>query len=315
MSEQRIAKSVPAIDWLRAHIDHDGAECLPWPFAVVDGYGVMWTKEKYHYAHKLMCELVHGPAPSPQHLAARSCGRNGIPCVHPLHLSWKSRSQIRLEEAAAWRAAPRPKRAWKLSRAQTLKVRALKGKKTQRAIAKQFGISQQTVSWIQSERHGFIKGRRQEVLFAALAAASGPMTLAEITIAAKFPNGRTAHQQMCKFVRRGDIERVKASYRLPFTPERSRQAFDAVGAAISRGLPPQMRDDVHQDVALQIIEGEVALGDIRAAVAAAIKRYHKLHPSTYGPTSLDAAISGTEGLTLHDLIIGSDGRSEMMAGA
>jgi hypothetical protein len=38
----------------------------------------------------LVCEETHGPAPSPQHEAAHSCGNGSNGCVTKGHLSWKT---------------------------------------------------------------------------------------------------------------------------------------------------------------------------------------------------------------------------------
>lgn len=310
----RIAARGTTLDWLLAHVDHAGDECLPWPFAQNAGYGWVSVDGKRTYAHIVMCQKVHGPAPSPVHQASRSCSDRTVACVNPRHLQWKTPTQLRLEEGAARRAeiagaGPYVKKRWKLRRDHVEKIRALKGKKTQTAVGRMFGVQRQTVSMIWRGEIWSCGARSPEQarFFAAMEAAGRPMTMRDLKAASGL-NGNTLHTITRKLTETGEIERIGKAWRLPFTPERSRQIFDAVGAAISKGLPPQMRDDVRQDVALQIIEGEVALGDIRATVAAAIKRYHKLHPSKYGPASLDAALPGTEGMTLHDKLIGHDGR-------
>jgi HNH endonuclease len=35
-----------------------------------------------------MCELAYGPAPSPRHQVAHSCGKGHEGCVNPRHLRW-----------------------------------------------------------------------------------------------------------------------------------------------------------------------------------------------------------------------------------
>lgn len=80
------------IKWLRAHTDYSHDWCLIWPFvSKLHGYGQFGYLGKNYYAHRFMCELAHGPAPSPLHEAAHSCGRGHEGCVNPQHLSWKTK--------------------------------------------------------------------------------------------------------------------------------------------------------------------------------------------------------------------------------
>jgi hypothetical protein len=50
------------------------------------------------YAHRLMCQLAHGDPPTPDHIAAHSCGRGHEGCVNPNHLSWKTYSENELDK-------------------------------------------------------------------------------------------------------------------------------------------------------------------------------------------------------------------------
>ena len=52
-------------------------------------------------AHRAMCELVHGPAPTPKHQAAHSCHRGCDGCVLPQHLHWATDAENRAERRAA----------------------------------------------------------------------------------------------------------------------------------------------------------------------------------------------------------------------
>lgn len=73
------------LPWIKAHVPYSGADCLIWPFGR--------ARRGYAMAHgtsatRIMCELAHGPAPTPRHHAAHSC-HNGIGgCIHPQHLHW-----------------------------------------------------------------------------------------------------------------------------------------------------------------------------------------------------------------------------------
>jgi hypothetical protein len=72
--------------WLQDHVDHDGDECLIWPFGRDDGgYAGPINGQR---AYRAMCELANGPAPTPKHWVAHSCGRGQFGCVHPQHVRW-----------------------------------------------------------------------------------------------------------------------------------------------------------------------------------------------------------------------------------
>jgi hypothetical protein len=88
------AKNGQPIQWLKTHIGFDGRDCLPWPFSRMEsGYaGVVWPDPNAAsgvLAHRFMCQLINGPAPSEDHEVAHSCGRGRtVGCVHPKHVRW-----------------------------------------------------------------------------------------------------------------------------------------------------------------------------------------------------------------------------------
>lgn len=66
-------------------------------------------------AARLMCELFHGPAPTPEHEASHLCDDNWC-CVHPWHLMWETKRENmarmwkrRREEAELDLRLPAPK--------------------------------------------------------------------------------------------------------------------------------------------------------------------------------------------------------------
>lgn len=139
-----------AIQWLRDHVDHNGAECLIWPFSTNGtGYGVLGYEGGRLYAHRKMCELAKGPPPSPDHEAAHDCGNGMSGCVNPKHLDWKTRSENHLDRR---RHGTHATSVWgsrgKLSAAQKMEILALKGKLPQRVIAARYGVHFETVSRI-----------------------------------------------------------------------------------------------------------------------------------------------------------------------
>lgn len=131
------------IRFLREHVTFRGKGCLTWPMAGDGrGYGLIGYNGRIYKAHRLMCELAHGPAPSRGHHAAHSCGRGHEGCVHPEHLSWKlpkDNMADAVRHGTTRDNAGRPLR--KLTPEQVQKILALKGKKTQLEIGAMFGVS------------------------------------------------------------------------------------------------------------------------------------------------------------------------------
>lgn len=82
--------------WLRAHVNHQGDECLTWPFArTSDGVGRMGKKIEIGefrtaQAPRAMCALAHGLPPFETAQAAHSCGKGHLGCINPRHLRWRS---------------------------------------------------------------------------------------------------------------------------------------------------------------------------------------------------------------------------------
>lgn len=143
--------------FLRSLVGHDGDECVIWPMFrdPTTGYGRIGvrgkpTSNRVGYAHRVMCELAHGKAPSPIHEVAHSCGRGRHGCVNPNHLGWKTRSENQLDRKAHGTATTNKYgRRGKLNEEQRREIRELRGKMTQIKIAALYGVHFETVSRIQ----------------------------------------------------------------------------------------------------------------------------------------------------------------------
>ncbi len=73
---------------------YDGTDCLLWPYSCNDsGYGRMQFDGRVQIVSRLACEEEHGPAPTPKHDAAHSCGKGHLACVAKRHMSWKTRAE------------------------------------------------------------------------------------------------------------------------------------------------------------------------------------------------------------------------------
>lgn len=137
-----------AIAFLRDNVSYAGTDCLIWPFfRKTNGYGVLGYLGRVRLAHRLMCTLVNGEPPTPDHEAAHSCGRGTDGCVHPLHVSWKTGRENVLERREHGTVPATNK--LKLTRAQRREICELKGTMNQREIAAKFGVVFQHVSYIQ----------------------------------------------------------------------------------------------------------------------------------------------------------------------
>lgn len=85
-SEPTKAANGTLLAWLAAHVDHQGEDCLIWPFS--SGYGTVKVNGRSEKAHRYMCRLAHGAPPTLAHHAAHNCGKGHEGCVHPQHLRW-----------------------------------------------------------------------------------------------------------------------------------------------------------------------------------------------------------------------------------
>jgi len=136
------------IQWIRDHEHYPHKDwCLMWPFSKTRGYGTFGYLGKGYYAHRFMCQLTHGEAPSPNHQAAHSCGNGHLGCVNPNHLSWKTQSENQLDcREHGTQAKNEVGNGGRINQGIAEEIRALKGVKTQWQIAEQYRISESSVS-------------------------------------------------------------------------------------------------------------------------------------------------------------------------
>lgn len=80
----------PATFYRNVVLTYEGDDCLIWPFGRSDnGYGVINGGRRSKVVSRRVCEDEHGPAPSPAHHAAHSCGNGHKGCVNRRHIDWK----------------------------------------------------------------------------------------------------------------------------------------------------------------------------------------------------------------------------------
>lgn len=137
--------------FLRGHLADEDGPCLIWPLFrdPGTGYGKLGHLGEHLYAHREMCKLVNGPAPSPDHEASHSCGRGHDGCVHPKHLSWKTNAENQADRRRHGTAATNPFGGrTRRSPEQTEEIRRAIGTDTVTALAARFNVSRRTIERI-----------------------------------------------------------------------------------------------------------------------------------------------------------------------
>lgn len=129
-------------EWVRDAARYDGDDCLIWPFSTTVGYGQTWWDGKPALASRVVCTLAHGPAPTPLHQAAHSCGKGHKGCVSPRHLRWATRKENETDKTA------HGTRGKKLSPETVMAILSLRDTMSGVAIARKFGTTPSNVSSI-----------------------------------------------------------------------------------------------------------------------------------------------------------------------
>ena len=129
----------PLMQWIvDVALPNQGDDCLTWPFTRIrTGYGRIGRGGKNHYAHRYICQLVHGEPPEPNYHAAHSCGNGHLACVNPRHLSWKTSSENQLEGRKHCRRVLTPQ--------QVAEIRRLRGIARTDHLAERFGVTEPTI--------------------------------------------------------------------------------------------------------------------------------------------------------------------------
>lgn len=137
-----MTKRYEAINWLLAHVQYQGDDCLIWPFSKDKrvGRGRCGYKGKMYWTHRLMCIFAHGEPPSPELDTAHSCGNGSLGCVNPKHLSWETRQKNCIDGVVhGTQYIPSGRRDKLGHRREELISR--KGKQTVVSAAEEFGVS------------------------------------------------------------------------------------------------------------------------------------------------------------------------------
>jgi hypothetical protein len=143
---------IPTI-FFRDALRYTGKECLLWPFAIGSaGYPKVSIGQhaKSRDAHRWLCELAYGPAPTPQHVAAHHCGQKL--CLNPGHIRWATQTENMADKIIhktnhAKETHPRRK----LTNDAVRDIRESKG--PLKEAAKKYGVHFSTISSIRLGKH------------------------------------------------------------------------------------------------------------------------------------------------------------------
>ncbi len=125
-------------------LPYTGNDCLLWPYAGVKGYGVMNVDGRSQYVHRLICERIHGPPPTPQHEAAHGCGVTR--CCTQAHLSWKTHAENQADKVIhGTQCRGESHGRSKLTEDDVREIRRLSGSMRQKDIAARYGITSPNV--------------------------------------------------------------------------------------------------------------------------------------------------------------------------
>lgn len=134
---------------------YEGEACVIWPFSrSTNGYAWMKREGRMQYVSRLMCELVNGSPPSPNHESAHNCGKGRSGCINPTHLRWATPVENcadRVIHGTISRGEKHPKA--KMTTDKVLLLRSLVGQHTHRNLAAMFGISHTAVQSIIKRKH------------------------------------------------------------------------------------------------------------------------------------------------------------------
>lgn len=200
----------PVTDWLVAHVTYRGDECLIWPHGRSRGYGVLKYEGKTQKAHRVMCRLAHGEPPTPDHEAAHSCGRGDDACIHPDHLSWKTRAENQADRRLHGTTTTSGKRR-RLNGKQVEAIRA-DTTSTNADLAKKHGVTRSAIRKIKlGELWAEIHHTKERAAIIHLLESTGrPMDRLEIVAAPELQNIVSVSDILRKMERNGQIRKIKS---------------------------------------------------------------------------------------------------------
>jgi hypothetical protein len=156
LNEPRRPPGGEPLRFLEAALKWDSDECLYWPYTRKGGYARL---SAYHglgqNVCRIICERVHGPAPSKKHQASHTCHKGNQGCVNSQHLLWETSLENGARKSTRTDAiGGRGSRHYKakLTEDQVRTIRSLLPTMRKTAIANRFGVTIDTISAIADGR-------------------------------------------------------------------------------------------------------------------------------------------------------------------
>lgn len=134
--------------------------CINWPYSTNTGRGQININGRPQFVSRIVCERVHGPAPTSAHEAAHNCGNGHEGCINWRHLEWKTHAENVADTLIhGTRNFGERNGAAKLTIPDVHEIRRRwSSGETQQDIAASFDISRQTVSDIvRRKRWGWLE--------------------------------------------------------------------------------------------------------------------------------------------------------------
>lgn len=128
-------------------IGYEGDDCLIWPFVRTEKGYAHWTVDgRPRPAARVICGMVHGEPPTPEHVAAHNCFSGHLGCVNPRHLRWATASENECDKVLSGTSNRGIRHGMaKLNDDEVRAIRELSGLITQEEIGRKFGVSKWTV--------------------------------------------------------------------------------------------------------------------------------------------------------------------------
>jgi hypothetical protein len=128
---------------------HMWDDCPKWPYSRTQfGRGTLYdpSTSRHRLAHQVVCELVHGPCPTPGHEVAHTCGKGHEGCFGARCVVWKSRSENQMDRVAhgtSNRGSQHP--LAKLSERDVLEILGLASTFGYRTLATRYGVTRECI--------------------------------------------------------------------------------------------------------------------------------------------------------------------------
>lgn len=146
----RAASNGRGAEFIAKAIQYRGTDCYLWPYGKNAGYGSIQLDGHSQRAHRIVCEAVYGPPPSPNYDAAHSCGVRA--CCNPAHLRWDTRKGNMADSLThGTRLIGERVTGAKLTAADVIAIRS-QPDRSQADLAREYGVNQSNISQIRNRK-------------------------------------------------------------------------------------------------------------------------------------------------------------------